>query len=164
MDGNGHGVEEPRSSRLRTRRASSGRLSSSADRRSPAAPVTGSPPGFAGGDASWVPVPGTPRPTRLDRPVTALDGVGPALAKKLAGLGLRSIRDLVEYRPRRYEAAAPERRIADLFGEDEVVIAGEVRGRGAPPAAAALDRRAGSPTGAARSTRSGSTRSGSPSG
>ncbi len=60
--------------------------------------------------------------------MTALDGVGPALAKKLAGLGLRSIRDLVEYRPRRYEAAAPQRRIADLFGEDEVVITGEVRG------------------------------------
>ena len=71
---------------------------------------------------------GGPRPALLDRPVTALDGVGPALAKKLAGLGLRSIRDLVQYRPRRYEAPAPERRIADLFGEDEVVITGEVRG------------------------------------
>jgi ATP-dependent DNA helicase RecG len=84
-------------------------------------------PGFAGEETDWARTLGAPRPSLLDRSVTALDGVGPAVAKRLAGLGLRTVRDLVEYRPWRYEEAAPERRIADLFGEEEVVIAGEVR-------------------------------------
>jgi ATP-dependent DNA helicase RecG len=47
--------------------------------------------------------------------------------KKLAALGLRTIRDALEYRPRRYEPAAEERRIVELFGEDEAAIAGVVR-------------------------------------
>jgi ATP-dependent DNA helicase RecG len=59
--------------------------------------------------------------------VESLSGVGPALAKRLAKLGLRTIGDLLEHRPHRYEAAAPEVRIADLLaGEEEVAIAGEV--------------------------------------
>jgi ATP-dependent DNA helicase RecG len=67
-------------------------------------------------------------PERLDRSVETLPGVGPVVAKRLGKLGLRSIRDLLEHRPRRYEAAAPEVRIADLLaGEEEVAIAGEVR-------------------------------------
>ena len=45
---------------------------------------------------------------------------------RLAKLGLERVRDLLEHRPRRYEAAAPERAIADLFGDDEVVIEGSV--------------------------------------
>jgi ATP-dependent DNA helicase RecG len=56
-----------------------------------------------------------------------LPGVGPALEKRLAKLGLRRVRDVLEHRPRRYEAPVPERRIADLFGEEEVAIAGTVR-------------------------------------
>jgi ATP-dependent DNA helicase RecG len=53
--------------------------------------------------------------------------VGPALTKKLARLGLRTIGDLLSHRPFRYEAAAPEVPIADLLaGEEEVAIAGEV--------------------------------------
>jgi ATP-dependent DNA helicase RecG len=47
--------------------------------------------------------------------------------KRLAKLGLRTVGDVLEYRPRRYEPAVPERRIAELFGEDEAVISGEVR-------------------------------------
>ncbi|MGZ4389654.1 MAG: DEAD/DEAH box helicase, partial [Gaiellaceae bacterium] len=90
--------------------------------------MTRLPAGSAGGETDWRDTPGAPRPERLDRQVTALSGIGPAVAKRLAGLGLRSVRDLVEYRPRRYEEAAPERSIADLFGEEEVVIAGTVRG------------------------------------
>ena len=39
---------------------------------------------------------------------------------------MRTIRDALEYRPRRYEPAAPELAISDLFGEDEAAIAGEV--------------------------------------
>jgi ATP-dependent DNA helicase RecG len=53
--------------------------------------------------------------------------VGPTVKKRLAKLGLRTIGDLLAHRPRRYETAVPERRIADLFGEEEVAIAGEVR-------------------------------------
>ncbi len=90
--------------------------------------MTRLPVAFAGGDAAFGITPGAPRPALLDRPVTALAGVGPAVAKRLAGLGLRTVRDLVEYRPRRYEEPAAERRIADLFGEEEVVVAGTVRG------------------------------------
>ena len=55
-----------------------------------------------------------------------LAGVGPAVTKRLAALGLRTIGDLLRYRPRRYESAAPERRIADLFGDEDVAIAGEI--------------------------------------
>jgi ATP-dependent DNA helicase RecG len=49
------------------------------------------------------------------------------LEKKLAKLGLRSLRDLLEHRPHRYESAVPERRIADLLAGEETAIAGEVR-------------------------------------
>ncbi len=50
------------------------------------------------------------------------------MKKNLAKLGLHTIRDLLEHRPHRYEAAAEEVRIADLLaGEEEVAIAGEVR-------------------------------------
>jgi ATP-dependent DNA helicase RecG len=72
-------------------------------------------------------LPGTPRPERLDLAIDALPGVGPTVKKKLAKLGLRTVGDAIEYRPHRYEPAAPERRITELFGEDEAVIAGEVR-------------------------------------
>jgi ATP-dependent DNA helicase RecG len=59
--------------------------------------------------------------------VETLDGVGPALAKKLAGLGLRTVGDLLRHRPHRYEAPADEVRIADLLaGEEEVAIAGQI--------------------------------------
>jgi ATP-dependent DNA helicase RecG len=67
------------------------------------------------------------RVERLEQPVTALPGIGQSLERRLAKLGLRRVRDVLEYRPRRYEAPVPERRIADLFGEDETAIAGTVR-------------------------------------
>ncbi len=87
------------------------------------------PKGFAGEDApkSWPRLPGAPRPENAERPVASLSGVGPSLEKKLAKLGLRSLRDLLEHRPHRYEAAVPERRIADLLAGEETAIAGEVR-------------------------------------
>jgi len=58
--------------------------------------------------------------------VVSLSGVGPALQQKLAKLGLRRIRDLLEHRPHRYEEAVPERPIADLLAGEEAAIAGEV--------------------------------------
>jgi ATP-dependent DNA helicase RecG len=95
-------------------------------------------PGFAAVDPPerWPRTRGRPRPERLQAPLDSLPGVGPTLAKRLARLGLRVVDDLLDHRPRRYEAAAPERRIADLFGDEEVLIRGDVlrtslrRGRG----------------------------------
>jgi ATP-dependent DNA helicase RecG len=68
-----------------------------------------------------------PRPEAVARPLDALPGVGPTLRRRLAKLGLGTVGDLLAHRPRRYESAAPEVPIAQLFGEDEVVIAGVVR-------------------------------------
>jgi ATP-dependent DNA helicase RecG len=87
------------------------------------------PKPFAGDEsaASLAPPRGRPRPERLDEGVRVLPGVGPALEKRLAKLGLRRVRDVLEHRPRRYEAPVAERRIADLLGEEEVAIAGTVR-------------------------------------
>ncbi len=77
--------------------------------------------------ASWPAPRGFGRAERLLLPLTTLPGVGPAVAKRLAKLGLVSVGDLLGHRPRRYEPAAPEVAIADLFGEEEVAIAGVVR-------------------------------------
>jgi ATP-dependent DNA helicase RecG len=87
------------------------------------------PRGFAGAEAppSWPVLPGTPRPERLELSIDALSGVGPTVKRRLAKLGLGTVGDALEYRPHRYEPAAPERRITELFGEDEAVITGEVR-------------------------------------
>src|SRR4051812_21006461 len=68
-----------------------------------------------------------PQPEVLERSLDTLPGVGPALRGKLAKLGLRSLRDLLEHRPRDYQQAVGETPISDLFGEEEAVIAGEVR-------------------------------------
>src|SRR5687768_5717428 len=95
-------------------------------------------PGFAAVDPPdrWAPTRGRFRPERLEAPLETLPGVGPALKKRLAKLGLERVGDLLDHRPRRYERPAPERRIADLFGDEEVLIEGEViraslrRGRG----------------------------------
>ncbi len=60
-------------------------------------------------------------------PLDALQGVGPTLKRRLGRLGLERVGDLLDFRPRRYEQPVPERRIADLFGEEEAVIEGVVR-------------------------------------
>jgi ATP-dependent DNA helicase RecG len=85
--------------------------------------------GFSGVDPpeAWPRSRSAPRPERLELPVDVLSGVGATMKKRLAKLGLETIRDLLRHRPFRYEAAAPELRIADVFGEDEVALAGVVR-------------------------------------
>ena len=52
---------------------------------------------------------------------------GRALAKKLGKLGLATLGDLARHAPRGYQRPLAEKRIADLFGEDEAAIAGVVR-------------------------------------
>ena len=76
-------------------------------------------PGFAAADPpeQWAATRGRFRPERLDAPLETLPGVGPTLKKRLARLGLERVGDLLDHRPRRYERPAPEKRIADLFGE-----------------------------------------------
>ncbi len=76
--------------------------------------------------SDWPRPRGAPNPEALERAVDVLAGVGPAVQKRLAKLGLRTLGDLLRYRPRRYESPAPERRIADLFGDEDVAIAGEI--------------------------------------
>ncbi|HEX4930554.1 MAG TPA: DEAD/DEAH box helicase, partial [Gaiellaceae bacterium] len=95
-------------------------------------------PGFAAVDPPdrWAPTRGRFRTDHLEAPLETLPGVGPTLTKRLAKLGLERVADLLDHRPRRYERPAPERRISELFGDEEVLIEGEVlraslrRGRG----------------------------------
>ena len=85
-------------------------------------------PGFAGVVQNEWPRPrGFQAPERLDElSVTTLPGVGGTLAKHLRALGIISVRDLLLHRPRRYERAVDEIAISQLWGDDEVAIAGEV--------------------------------------
>ncbi|MDX6486789.1 MAG: ATP-dependent helicase RecG [Gaiellaceae bacterium] len=93
---------------------------------------------FAGLDPppAWPATRGRARPERLERELDVLPGVGVTLKRRLEKLGLRTIRDVLEHRPHRYETAAEEVTIESLAGTEEVVIAGEVvnvksrRGRG----------------------------------
>ena len=95
-------------------------------------------PGFAAVDPPdrWPPTRGRFRTERLEAQLETLPGVGPTLKKRLAKLGLERVGDLLEHRPRRYERPAPQKRISELFGDEEVLIEGEVlraslrRGRG----------------------------------
>jgi ATP-dependent DNA helicase RecG len=83
--------------------------------------------GFAGEEATAWPRPRLfPRADTLARSVESLPGVGPALKKKLERLGLVTVGDLLEHRPFRYELPVEELRIAELGGDDEVAIRGEV--------------------------------------
>jgi ATP-dependent DNA helicase RecG len=80
--------------------------------------------GFAGLDPPdrWPRSRTIPRPETLDAPVEALPGVGPAVRRKLGRLGIATVGDLLAHRPRRYESAAEERTIAELFGDEEAVL------------------------------------------
>ncbi len=75
---------------------------------------------------AWPATRGRPRPQRLEASLDALPGVGPTLKRKLASLGIATVRDLLEHVPRRYENAADEVAIAELHGDEEVVIVGDV--------------------------------------
>jgi ATP-dependent DNA helicase RecG len=87
------------------------------------------PTGFGSLDRPevWPRLRGEPRPERLDAPLDSLAGVGTKVAARLRRLGLATIRDLLEHRPRDYQRAVGESRIVDLLGEQEAVIVGEVR-------------------------------------
>ena len=75
---------------------------------------------------AWPPTPRALRPERLELGLDSLPGVAAATQRKLGKLGLGTVRDLLEHRPRRYETAADEVSIAELRNGDEVVITGRV--------------------------------------
>ena len=85
--------------------------------------------GFSGlvQTGEWPRPHGWGRPERLGLPLETLQAVGPSLAKKLRPLGLSTIGDLLFRRPRRYEPAADEVAISQLWGDEEVAIAGVVK-------------------------------------
>ncbi|HET6623190.1 MAG TPA: DEAD/DEAH box helicase, partial [Gaiellaceae bacterium] len=87
------------------------------------------PVGFSGAEppALWPRPRSVPLPERLEASVETLAGVGPTLRRRLARIGLERIGDLLWQRPRRYEEPAPTKRIADLFGDEEVVLEVVVR-------------------------------------
>jgi ATP-dependent DNA helicase RecG len=61
------------------------------------------------------------------RPVTALRGVGPALAQSLAKLGLRTVQDVLFHLPLRYEDRTRVVPIGGLRHGDRAVIEGEIQ-------------------------------------
>jgi ATP-dependent DNA helicase RecG len=83
---------------------------------------------FAGLDhpGAWPPTPRAPRPLRLELGLDSLPGVAATTQRKLGRLGLTTVRDVLEHRPRRYETAADEVAIAALRQGQEVVMSGRV--------------------------------------
>jgi ATP-dependent DNA helicase RecG len=83
---------------------------------------------FAGLDppSAWPPTPRALRPERLELALDSLPGVAGATQRRLGKLGLSTVRDLLEHRPRRYETAADEVAIAELRQGEEVVVTGRV--------------------------------------
>jgi ATP-dependent DNA helicase RecG len=83
---------------------------------------------FAGLDqpGAWPRTPRGLRPERLELDLDSLPGVAATTQRKLGKLGLATVRDVLEHRPRRYETAADEVSIAALREGEEVVIAGRV--------------------------------------
>jgi ATP-dependent DNA helicase RecG len=83
---------------------------------------------FAGLDqpGAWPPTPRALRPQRLELALDSLPGVAATTRRKLGKLGLATVRDVLEHRPRRYETAADEVAIAALRQDEEVVVSGRV--------------------------------------
>src|SRR6478672_1518250 len=90
--------------------------------------ATGRHPAFAGLDPPqrWPRLPRSAQPDRLELALDSLPGVAATTQRKLGKLGLASIRDVLEHRPRRYETAADEVTIAALRDGEECVISGRV--------------------------------------
>src|SRR5256885_15397608 len=79
-------------------------------------------------DGDWPRPAGWARPERIERGVESLPGVASALTRRLRGLGLERVDDLLFRRPRRYESAADEVAIAQLWGGGGAAGAGVVEG------------------------------------
>src|SRR5438552_6838215 len=75
---------------------------------------------------AWPQTPRALMPDLLDLGLDSLQGVAAATQRKLGKLGLATLRDVLEHRPRRYETAADEVAIAALRQGEEVVVSGRV--------------------------------------
>ena len=75
---------------------------------------------------AWPRTPRAFRPERLELALDSLPGVAATTQRKLGKLGLATVRDVLEHRPRRYETAADEVAIAALRQGEEVVVTGRV--------------------------------------
>jgi ATP-dependent DNA helicase RecG len=62
----------------------------------------------------------------LDAPVTRLDGVGPAIARRLADLGITTVRGLLEHYPRRYHDAGEVVDLSQVVVGAPATLVGEV--------------------------------------
>lgn len=63
----------------------------------------------------------------LDSPVTVLSGIGPAQSKRLARLGLHTIREMLYFFPRRFDDFSTLKTINQLEYGEEVTVMGQVR-------------------------------------
>lgn len=71
----------------------------------------------------------TSTPVGVSDPVTALDGVGPTIARRLReALGIVTIGDLVEHWPRRYQDAGEVLDLAQVVEGEPATLLGEVLG------------------------------------
>lgn len=69
----------------------------------------------------------TSSPVRLQDPVTVLEGVGPAIAKRMAdAFGIVVVRDLLEHWPRRYQDAGEILDLGDVTEGAPATLLGEV--------------------------------------
>ncbi len=70
------------------------------------------------------PAPPAEEPAGLNAPLTTIQGIGAGQAKRLARLGLRVIRDLLNFFPRRYDDYSNLKSINHLeYGEEVTIIA-----------------------------------------
>ena len=78
------------------------------------------------------PRPATPAAARPieSTPVTELRGVGPAIAAKLAGLGIETVLDVLFHLPLRYEDRTRIRAIGDLRAGDTALTCGRIESAG----------------------------------
>jgi ATP-dependent DNA helicase RecG len=68
----------------------------------------------------------TGEPAALNAPLTVLPGIGPRHAQSLSRLGLRTLRDMLYYFPRRYDDYSQLKPINRLWYGEEVTVIGNV--------------------------------------
>ncbi len=68
-----------------------------------------------------------PEDVGLDSPVTVLSGIGPTQSRRLARLGIQTVRDMLYFFPRRYDDFSTLKTINHLEYGEEVTIMGRIR-------------------------------------
>ena len=82
--------------------------------------LSGKPQGFS--ELAAVELRSVPSPSRLDRRLESMPGVGPATARTAAKLGLHTLADVLEHLPFDYRDYETRRQVAELaLGEEATV-------------------------------------------